>query len=384
MFKQMVKISVLVYFIMKLFFAGAEDKKTVYEVVEAGGQIEVYTKKNPPVQDKNKSVDERSEQSRYSFCEAPMQEPVKSAVMEQLYQSCDETALEDLKRVRTLKIIDTPVESINSDDFSGLENLTHLYLYNNRLRDIQAGAFKNLKSLRHLVISRNMLDEVDENMLSSLKDLNHLDLSNNFLQKLPKNLLSFTPQLQYLNLSHNSLGSIDDEIFFSLPRLQHLDLSYNKLTEAAPEVFSALDGVEDFNISHNQLKQIDVSAMRRLVRLNLSYNQLSDLGRLHFGRLAEWDASHNDLTFIPWDAVDEMQALTSFDYSANSLDRIEINPERDLYDTGVDKEWYDCWLRACGNIYAYISVNGERYKFMKCRGDQPNSQCTPVVSRMEE
>ena len=86
---------------------------------------------------------------------------------------------------------------------------------------------------------------------------------------------------------------------------------------------------------------------------------------------------------IPWHLVDEWTSLDSFNYSGNHLNTIEIHPTRDAYDTGIDKEWYDCWLVSCGNAYAYISVNKERYKFMRCRGDQPHSQCASIICAVE-
>ena len=143
----------------------------------------------------------------------------------------------------------------------------------------------------------------------------------------------------------------------------------------APKAFTALRSLIDLDLSHNQLAELYLNSFEHLIRLNLSYNQLSSVMWSDLNKLVEMDLSHNQLNSIPWDLVSEWPALETFNYSGNVLNIIEVNPERDVYDTGTDQEWYDCWLRSCSNSYAYISVNKERYKFMRCRGHQTYSKC---------
>ena len=379
---------VLLIFVFFGFFSTAEELKTPYEVVSEDGEIEIYVEDTPPSvprnQSKNEIISEEEEIDTYSFCDAPMQGPIKRAVMEQLHESCDEVTLEDLAKIQGLSLIRVQLEYIGPDDFAGLENLTHLDFYENRLQSIRPDSFKNLKQLNHLGISHNMISKISKNLLESLKDLNYLDLSHNFLAELPEEFLIHVSRLQYLNLSHNSLRRISDSSFINLVHLKHLDLSYNQLNRVESGALIPLIGLMNLDISHNQLKQLTLSSLDHLIKLNLSYNQLSSLEWFSFEKLIEWDLSHNQLTYIQWDLVEGLPSLKTFNYSWNTLDVIEINPERDLYDTGVDQEWYDCWLTTCSNIYAYISVNQERYKFMQCRGDKPDSRCTQLSQEWQD
>ncbi len=379
---------VLLIFVFLGFFSTAEELKTPYEVVSEDGQIEVYIEETPPSvpvnQSKNEIISEEEEMDTYSFCDSAMQEPIKRAVMKQLHEPCDEVTLEDLARIQGLSLIRVQLEHIGPDDFLGLDNLTHLDFYDNRLQSIHPDSFKNLKQLNHLGVSHNMISKISKNLLESLKNLNYLDLSHNFLTELSEGFLIHVSRLKYLNLSHNSLRKINDNTFINLVHLKHLDLSYNQLTRVESGALTFLIGLMDLDISHNQLKQLTLSSLDHLIKLNLSYNQLSSLEWFSFEKLIEWDLSHNQLTYIQWDLVERLPDLKTFNYSGNALNMIEINPERDLYDTGVDQEWYDCWLTTCANTYAYISVNQERYKFMQCRGNKPNSRCIQLSQEWQD
>lgn len=383
MFRPVLKTKLLLCLLMS-FFSNAENEQEFYEVLSEDGQIEVYVRNTPSasVQKDVEEVSEASKKDPYSFCDTPMQDPMKFLVMRQLNEPCEKISREDLKRIQGLTLDNVHLESIGPEDFTGLDNLVHLELYNNGLQDIHPESFKNLTQLSHLVIRQNLIKSMDPFLLSSLADLTYLNLSHNLLTELPKEFLNNALQLKYLNLSHNLLTKISVEVFSSLSQLQSLDLSHNELTEAASEIFRIFKSLLDLDLSHNKLTELYLSSFEHLLRLNLSHNQLSSIMWFDaddvssFNKLMELDISHNQLNSIPWDLVSRWTALKIFNYSRNTLNTIEINPKRDVYDTGVDREWYDCWLRSCSNSYAYISVNKERYKFMRCRGHQPDSKCT--------
>lgn len=385
MFKYILKIKLLLCLLIS-FVSIAENEKEFYEVVSKDGQKEIYVREissEPVLQKANTEFDEKIEDS-YSFCSVPMQEPIKLVLMEQLNETCETISREDLKRIRGLTLDNVYLESIGPEDFAGLDNLVHLEFYNNRLQSIHPESFKNLGKLNHLSIHHNLIRSVDPFLFSSLVNLNHLNLSHNLLAELPEELLNNTLQLRHLNLSHNLLQAITVNMLSSLAYLQSLDLSYNKLTYTDPKAFITLTSLIDLDLSHNQLTELYLNSFQHLIRLNLSYNQLSAVMWPDFNKLIEVDVSYNQLDFIPWGIVNRWPALETFNYSGNALSIIEVNPARDAYETGTDQEWYDCWLRSCSNAYAYISVNKERYKFMRCRGHEPDSKCAQRARQWKE
>lgn len=381
MFARILKTKLLIFLFIGLL--SIADEKEFYEV-EENGRIEIYLQETPAklLQAVEEKLPIELEKDSYSFCDSPMQEPIKLVVMEQLYKSCAEVTLEDLSRIRGLSIVNAHLKEIGPEDFSGLDNLSHLSFYHNGLQYIHPDSFKSLKKLDHLNISHNMLRELDVNLLSSSKDLSYLNLSDNLLEELPEEFLMYNSHLKYLDLSNNLLKSIGENLLFYLAQLSYLNLSYNQLKEMPPGFFLSLPTLVELNISHNHLKRVVLGSLNSLIRLNLSYNLLFEITGLRINSLIELDVSYNELRNIPWNLLDQLTNLTTFNYEGNSLGVVEINPKRDLYSTGVDEERYDCWwFGVCKNAYAYVEVNKERYKFMRCRGDKPNSKCSQLAQQ---
>ena len=366
------------------FFSFAE--KEFYEVVSEDGQKELYVREIPsePVLQRNSTEINENTEDSYSFCLAPMQEPIKLTVIEQLNEPCETISREDLKRIQGLTLSYTYLESIGPEDFTDLDNLVHLEIHNNSLKNIHPDSFKNLGKLNYLGIHGNLIRNIDPFLLNPLVSLNSLNLSHNLFAELPEEFLKNIPQLRHLNLSHNLLNTITKNMFSSSTDLQSLNLSYNKLTHIAPRAFRTLRSLVDLDLSHNQLTELYLNPFEHLIRLNLSYNQLLSVMCSDLKKMVELDLSHNQLNFIPWDLVSEWSDLETFNYSSNMLNTIEVNPARDSYDTGTGQEWYDCWLKSCSNSYAYISVNKEKYKFMRCRGHQPDSKCAQQARKWKE
>ncbi|MDE0151663.1 MAG: leucine-rich repeat domain-containing protein [Bdellovibrionales bacterium] len=383
MFVRILKTKLLIFLFIGL--PSLADEKELY-IVEENGQTEIHIRETPekPPQVVEEKLPVESEEDSYSFCDSPMQEPIKLVVMEQLYKSCADVSLDDLKRIRGLSVNHSQLGHLGPDDFVGLDNLTHVDFSHNSLRYIHPDSFKSLTQLDHLNISHNMLRELSANLLSSLKDLSYLNLSKNLLTELHAEFLMYNSRLKYLDLSNNLLKNIDEDLLFYLIQLSYLDLSHNQLQEIPSGMLVSLPSLIELNISHNQLERVVLGSLNSLIRLNLSYNQLSEIKGLHIDSLIELNISYNELRNIPWNVLDQLTHLTTFNYTGNSLSVVEINPKRDLYSTGVDEEEYDCWLGICKNAYAYIEVNKERYKFMRCRGTKPNSKCVQQAEQWKK
>ena len=361
-----------------------------YQEVEEDGAIEVYVRpvakippmepiKSPPLQ----------EIPVYDFCNSPRQAVIKNSILLLLNKPCEAVSLEDLKRIIDLPLGNLNITHLSSSDFFGLTNVVTLRLPHNQLKEIPPGVFNHLPSLAYLDLSHNQIEQI--NTSNSMNQLRHLNLSHNVLREL--SYLDHFNQLAHLNLSHNLLRGIDGNIFNFQPKsgvkTQHpewrnlitLNLSYNQIREVASNALNSLYNLVNLNISHNQISYLSsevFARLSRLINLNLSYNQLAELGLGIFSQLSNLvtlDVSNNELNSLEWQVLEGLDSLQTLKYSNNPLEQIIINPHRDSYKTGADREWYDCLLTSCWNNYAYISINKSRYKYMKCRGNDSDSRC---------
>jgi Leucine-rich repeat (LRR) protein len=72
--------------------------------------------------------------------------------------------------LKKLDLIWNPIEKLESNWFSGLNNLEELDLERCRIKRIAAGAFNGLKKLKKLVMTWNPID-LKPNMFPGLKNL---------------------------------------------------------------------------------------------------------------------------------------------------------------------------------------------------------------------
>ena len=368
----------------------------LYQDVKEDGAIEIYVRpaaKIPPQVAETSPVEPISTplEMPYDFCNSPRQAVIKNSILLLLNKPCEAVSLEDLKRIIDLPLSNLNITHLSSSDFFGLTNVTTLRLSNNRLTVISLDMFQYLPNLTYLDLSYNQIEEIVAWTLvsNSMNQLRHLNLSHNVLREL--SYLDHFNQLAHLNLSHNLLRNIDENIFnlelkqnepsAAWGNLITLNLSYNQIREVASNALNSLYNLVNLNISHNQISSLSSEVfahLSRLINLNLSYNQLAELGLGVFNSLyvlTTLDVSHNELHSLEWLVLEGLNSLQTLKYANNPLEQIIINPQRDSYRTGADREWYDCLLTSCWNNYAYISINKSKYKYMKCRGNDSNSRC---------
>ena len=79
----------------------------------------------------------------------------------------------------TLRLPYNQISSIESGDFSGLTNLTELYLHENQLTSIEAGDFSGLTNLTKLDLSSAGVASIESGAFSGLTNLTELRLEGN-------------------------------------------------------------------------------------------------------------------------------------------------------------------------------------------------------------
>lgn len=108
------------------------------------------------------------------------------------------------KRVRSLFLNASQIESVSSQTFNGLTELEVLHLEDNLIHGLQGYEFSNLTSLRELYLERNKLVYIDDLTFSALASLEVLHLHDNLLNTYPVwQLKSLLPSLSALTISGN-------------------------------------------------------------------------------------------------------------------------------------------------------------------------------------
>lgn len=141
-----------------------------------------------------------------------------------------------LDQLTDLYLTENKLESLDSMVFNNLPNLRLLDLTNNRIQSFNATAFPADNMVQELVLSRAFYnDTYTEELLNLLQSgalpkLTRLDLSNNKLLVLPGRTFSRLPSLANLTLQNSSIVSIQDGALRDPPLLE-LDLRDNILRE---------------------------------------------------------------------------------------------------------------------------------------------------------
>lgn len=279
---------------------------------------------------------------------------VKLVISKNIVRELPVATFHDFQQLKTLDLSRNLLSSLNSDAFTGLENiLTSLDLSQNRISNL-AGAPLTLVSLEKLDLSDNHLTEVSRNSFNMLVSLKHLNLSGNIhlsnlpnvvLHKLQKlevidlsyggvkslsvEFLSKCLALRFINLAHNTIPDVTESVFANMPNITEIDLSYNNITAIKPGAFVNLMNIKKLLLKHNQLSSFKgefFNTGTSLEVLDISENQLSYLFpssfRIH-PRLREIYASKNKFNFFPAELITNLQFLEYIDLSNNELKTVE-------------------------------------------------------------
>ena len=121
---------------------------------------------------------------------------------------CEEVTEEQLDQVTELKLSESGINSLQPQDFQGLNNLRNLVLSSNALSDVPLGTFTGLSSMQHLLLDHNSLHTLPAGIFRGLSDVRNLWLNNNSLTSLPAGI--FDDMLDTLGSTPGSVGLILD------------------------------------------------------------------------------------------------------------------------------------------------------------------------------
>ncbi|KAG8035697.1 hypothetical protein G9C98_001125 [Cotesia typhae] len=272
--------------------------------------------------------------------------------------------------VRVIRIIDTPLKSIEEHSFRGvnrtlqelyiertelerfprealqiLGNLSIIKIKGNKLTTLPGNSFSGSMlagKLEKLEISDGLLSLLPADALIPLKKLKHLDLHGNKIGELKRNQFKGLRDTEVLDLSHNLISKLDPSHLADLTKMGSCNLSHNAISELKRGTFARNTVLKVLNLRSNKIRKLDSNTfrgMRFLRRLYLSDNQINDVGRGTFGsitRIGTIDLARNQIKKIDYQMFNQLQFSDLIDVSENQVTVIEKLAFKDLFLTQIN------------------------------------------------
>ncbi|XP_066278895.1 toll-like receptor 4 [Branchiostoma lanceolatum] len=170
--------------------------------------------------------------------------------------------------VKTIYLAGNEIAFLKANEFSGLENLVSLSLYDNNISTIEPGvrAFQGLRKLEKLNLSSNRIAAITSKMFEGLENVTNLDLSSNILlgEIEPYGFYGLR-RLKRLEIS-SSLSTISSYAFTGLDSLVFLDLGHNQIVNVGRHAFDGMPNLKIFSLIHNKLTVFEEETFGRVVR----------------------------------------------------------------------------------------------------------------------
>ena len=235
------------------------------------------------------------------------------------------------KGLKKIDLNHNQISDLNPALFTGLDDLTDLYIADNLLETIKSGVFHDLKALMLLDLAQNNIHSLENGAFTALPSLFSLDLTSNNLSRLEAPIFDSITSVKLLKLGDNAIESTDLFVFRHTKSILLLDLAGNRLERIEPGTFHGLEELLFLFLADNDLTAIECgtfNGLTRMISLTLSNNNLTDiyqnsfkgLSGLSFLRLDE-----NLLRKLDSTAFVELKSLQSLDLRMNRLDRVNID-----------------------------------------------------------
>nr|NP_523891.2 peroxidasin, isoform A [Drosophila melanogaster]NP_995975.1 peroxidasin, isoform E [Drosophila melanogaster]NP_995976.1 peroxidasin, isoform D [Drosophila melanogaster]NP_995977.1 peroxidasin, isoform C [Drosophila melanogaster]Q9VZZ4.1 RecName: Full=Peroxidasin; Flags: Precursor [Drosophila melanogaster]AOQ10577.1 Pxn-RA [synthetic construct]AAF47668.1 peroxidasin, isoform A [Drosophila melanogaster]AAS64946.1 peroxidasin, isoform C [Drosophila melanogaster]AAS64947.1 peroxidasin, isofo len=170
----------------------------------------------------------------------------------------------------------------------------------NHIEELPANAFSGLAQLTTLFLNDNELAYLQDGALNGLTALRFVYLNNNRLSRLPATIFQRMPRLEAIFLENNDIWQLPAGLFDNLPRLNRLIMYNNKLTQLPVDGFNRLNNLKRLRLDGNAIdcncgvyslwRRWHLDVQRQLVSISLTcaapqmlQNQgFSSLGEHHF------------------------------------------------------------------------------------------------------
>ncbi|KAG8231119.1 hypothetical protein J437_LFUL010445 [Ladona fulva] len=249
--------------------------------------------------------------------------------------------------LRSVRIIDSPLEEFPTKAFQHLGNVSLLEISGHNIKSLPGDAFigeiASAAKLERLHLTKGPLSEIQASTFVPLRRLRTLNLSSNAIATLPRGCFrSQREALEVLDLSGNSLSQLQPHNLADLTRLVSLNLSDNSFTTLPRGAFSRNALLKVLDLRRNKLSAIDSSLLRGLRflrRLRLADNDLKEINRGAFesaSRIGTVDLARNKLSVVPARAFAGLRFAEDIDLSGNQIHTVEAGSFKDLYLVRID------------------------------------------------
>ncbi|XP_041065882.1 leucine-rich repeat transmembrane neuronal protein 4-like isoform X1 [Carcharodon carcharias] len=272
------------------------------------------------------------------------------------------------------------IKSLRPHQFSGLNQLTWLYLDHNYVHAVDENAFQGIRRLKELILSSNKITRLHNSTFHPVPNLRNLDLSYNKMHALQAQQFKGLRKLQSLHLRSNSLKAIPVRVFQDCRNLEFLDLGYNRLRNLARNVFAGLMKLTELHLEHNQFSKVNLAHFPRLASLRTLYLQWNRIRVFSQGMSWTWsslqklDLSGNEIQAIVPGVFQCVPNLHSLHLDSNKLTTISqeiLSSWTSLTSISLSSNIWECNRNICSLVNWLKSFQGYREGAMICAGPKP-------------
>ncbi|XP_061409109.1 leucine-rich repeat transmembrane neuronal protein 3-like [Lethenteron reissneri] len=271
------------------------------------------------------------------------------------------------------------LKSLPENHFSGLKQLTWLYLDHNHIQLVAEGAFIGARRLKELTLSSNKLIRLPNATFHPLVNMRSLDISFNQLQMLEAGQFRGLRKLQYLHMRSNQLRTVPVRIFQDCRSIELLDLGYNRLRVLARNAFTGLGRLTELHLEHNQFAKLNLAHFPRLISLRTLYLQWNRISVLMQGMAWTWsslqtlDLSGNEIQLIGPGFFQGLSKLHNLRLDSNRLAAVSsetMSAWTGLSSLNLAGNSWQCNQNICSIANWLNSFQGTQEGVMRCGSPQ--------------
>uniref|UniRef100_A0A4W3IL55 Leucine rich repeat transmembrane neuronal 1 n=1 Tax=Callorhinchus milii TaxID=7868 RepID=A0A4W3IL55_CALMI len=267
------------------------------------------------------------------------------------------------------------LSELHGAQFSGLVQLTWLYLDHNHIYSVEGSAFRGLRRLKELVLSSNKITHLPNTTFRPMPNLRHVQLSYNNLQALEPDLFHGLRKLQTLHLRSNALQSIPVRIFQDCRSMEFLDVGYNQLKSLARNAFAGLLKLTELHLEHNDLVKVNFAHFPRLLSLQTLHMQWNKVQIVvnslewTWNHLERLDLSGNEIEYVEphaFRAVPNLKMLQLDSNRLSSIDQTILDSWSSLTSISLSGNSWECSRNICALATWLSSFQGQHESSLLC------------------
>ncbi|XP_053561255.1 nyctalopin [Bombina bombina] len=210
----------------------------------------------------------------------------------------------------------------------GMENLTHVYLEDNRIEAVAYNSLQDLRNLKYLNLQGNRIYVIHDKSFQDCEKMEYLYLNDNLIDELPANSFKGLRKLKMLNMGGNVIRNLSNVWFQDLVELEILYLDRNKISFIEEGAFDNLTGLVSLHLNSNNLTTLPFEVFKPvyfLGRLFLFRNPWECDCRIEW--LKDWMDSYKLVRDVPCSSPPSVAGLDLSDiYFKRSVDGVCQDP----------------------------------------------------------